>query len=153
MCADNHSHKPGLLRSLFANKCPRCRRGNLFIYRNPFDLRHMMQMPENCPVCGQQYEIEVGFFYGTGFVSYALSVIVCVASFIAWKVFVGMSLHDNRLFWWIGINGILLLVLQPLLMRLSRAIWLYFFVYYDPKWYQRPAGVPERTNESVKNNW
>jgi uncharacterized protein (DUF983 family) len=153
MCADNHVHKPALLRSLFANKCPRCRRGNLFIYRSPFNLKHMMEMPENCPVCGQQYEIEVGFFYGTGFVSYALSVIVCVASFIAWKLFIGMSLHDNRLFWWIGINGILLLAIQPLLMRLSRAIWLYFFVYYDPHWMDRQPGASERTNQSLKDDW
>jgi len=155
MCADknNHAHKPGLLRSLFTNKCPRCRKGDLFAYSNPFDLKHMMQMPANCPVCGQQYEIEVGFFYGTGFVSYALAVIVCIVSFIAWKLLIGMSLHDNRLFWWIGINGVLLVALQPLLMRLSRAIWLYFFVYYDPLWESRQAGTPERTNESLKNDW
>ena len=150
---DLHVHKPGLLPSLFSNKCPRCRRGKLFAYGNPFDLRHMMEMPENCPVCGQQYEIEVGFFYGTGFVSYALSVIVCVASFIAWKVLIGMSLHDNRLFWWMGANGVLLLALQPILMRMSRAIWLYFFVYYDPKWADGTPGSPERTNPSLKNDW
>jgi len=48
------------------------------------------------------FEIEVGFWYGTGFVSYALAVVVCAASFIAWKVLIGMSLHDNRLFWWMA---------------------------------------------------
>lgn len=91
-----------------------------------------MKMNENCPVCGQPFEIEVGFWYGTGFVSYALAVAVCVATFIAWKVLIGMSLHDNRIFWWMGVNGLVLLLLQPLLMRLSRTIWLYFFVWYDP---------------------
>jgi len=96
-------------------------------------------MPENCPVCGQLFEIEVGFYYGTGFVSYALAVAISVASFVAWKVIVGMSLDDNRLFWWLGVNAVLLVVLQPLLMRLSRAIWIYFFVWYDPEWSSRPA--------------
>jgi uncharacterized protein (DUF983 family) len=153
MCAEKIVHTPGLLRSMFTNKCPRCRQGRLFTYSNPFDLKHMMQMPENCPVCGQHYEIEVGFFYGTGFVSYALSVIVCIASFIIWKLTIGMSLHDNRLFWWIGVNGFLLVALQPVLMRMSRAIWLYFFVWYDPEWEGRQAGVPERTNQSLKNDW
>jgi hypothetical protein len=90
-----------------------------------------MKMPDTCPVCGQPVEIEVGFYYGTGFVSYALAVAISVASFIAWKVLVGMSLNDNRLFWWLGVNALLLVVLQPLLMRLSRTIWIYFFVRYD----------------------
>jgi hypothetical protein len=111
----------------------------------------MMKMPETCPVCGQPFEIEMGFYYGTGFVSYALA--VSVASFIAWKVIIGMSLEDSRLFWWLGVNALLLLGLQPVLMRLSRVIWIYFFVYYDPNWSEVPAGALERTNEEIKNDW
>lgn len=91
-----------------------------------------MKMPERCPVCGQLFEIEPGFWYGTGFVSYALAVAVSVATFIAWKVLIGFSLDDNRLFWWMGVNGLILVLVQPLLMRLSRTIWLNFFVRYDP---------------------
>jgi hypothetical protein len=113
----------------------------------------MMKMPEHCPVCGQPFEIEVGFYYGTGFVSYALAVLVSVISFVAWKLTLGMSLEDNRLFWWLGVNAILLLALQPVLMRLSRAIWIYFFVWYDPAWMEGPPGAPERTNEELKNDW
>lgn len=153
MCAANDHYKPGLLLSVLRNKCPRCRRGDMFTYRNPYELKRMMKMPETCPVCGQPLEIEVGFYYGTGFVSYALAVAVSVASFIAWKVIIGMSLEDSRLFWWLGVNALLLLGLQPMLMRLSRVIWIYFFVYYDPNWSEVPAGAPERTNEEMKNNW
>ena len=91
-----------------------------------------MHMNETCSVCGQRFEIEPGFWYGTGFVSYALAVAVSVATFIAWKVLIGISLSDNRLFWWMGVNGVLLVLLQPVLMRLSRTIWLNFFVHYDP---------------------
>ena len=86
----------------------------MFTYHNPYELKRMMKMPETCPVCGQPFEIEVGFYYGTGFVSYALAVAVSVASFIAWKVIIGMSLQDSRLFWWLGVNALLLLGLQPL---------------------------------------
>lgn len=153
MCADKDNHKPGLLTSILANKCPRCRRGSMFLYRNPYKLKDMMKMPELCPVCGQPMEIEVGFYYGTGFVSYALAVMVCVASFIAWKLLIGMSLQDNSLFWWLGANAVLLLVLQPVLMRLSRTIWLSFFVWYDPSWKDGPPAAPERTNEDLKNDW
>ena len=153
MCANKDSHRPGLILSVLRNKCPRCRRGDLFTYRNPYDLRRMMKMPEHCPVCGQPLEIEVGFYYGTGFVSYALAVLVSAISFVAWKLTLGMSLQDNRLFWWLGVNAILLLALQPVLMRLSRAIWIYFFVWYDPAWMEGPPVAPERTNEDLKNDW
>ena len=90
-------------------------------------------MNETCPVCGQRTEIEPGFYYGTGYVSYALSIAICVASFIAWWLIIGLSIHDSRLFWWLGFNALLLLGLQPWLMRLSRTLWLSWFVKYDPK--------------------
>ena len=91
-------------------------------------------MYERCPECGQPYELEVGFWYGTGFVSYGLSIALTVVSFVAWYIFIGMSVRDNRFFWWMGINIGLLIVLQPWLMRLSRVIYLYFFVKYDPNY-------------------
>lgn len=91
-------------------------------------------MPTHCEECSQQFELEVGFWYGTGYVSYALSVALSVASFVAWYVLIGMSTQDNRFFWWLGINIFLLIVLQPWLMRISRVIYLYFFVRYDPNY-------------------
>lgn len=93
-------------------------------------------MHEKCPTCGQRLEVEPGFYYGTGYVSYALAVALSVASFVAWCVIIGISLNDNRFFWWMGCNAVLLIVLQPYLMRLSRAVWLSFFVRYDPGWEQ-----------------
>ena len=108
-------------------------------------------MPDKCPVCGQQVEVEVGFYYGTGYVSYALSIAVCVASLIAWWLFIGFSIYDNRIFWWLGVNALLLLALQPLLMRWSRTIWMAFFVYYDENWYQGPPEGTGRSNATFKN--
>ena len=89
-------------------------------------------MPERCPECGQKYELEPGFWYGTGYVSYALSVAFSVTSFVAWFVLIGMSTSDNRFFIWLTLNILLLVFLQPWIMRLSRVIYLYFFVSYDP---------------------
>lgn len=94
-------------------------------------------MHTNCSECGQPFELEPGFWYGTGYVSYALSVALSVASFVAWYVLIGMSTQDNRFFYWMGFNIFLLIVLQPWLMRLSRVIYLYFFVSYDPKFKER----------------
>ena len=115
-------------------RCPRCRKGPMFKDNNPFrklKLSYIFDMPDNCPVCNQKYDLEPGFWYGTGYVSYALAVAVSVTTFIAWLVLIGVSVDDNRIFYWLGFNCVLLVVIQPWLMRLSRVIYLYIFVKYD----------------------
>lgn len=93
-------------------------------------------MNEYCPVCHQRTEIEVGFYYGTGYVSYALGVAFVVSVFVAWAVLAGLSIYDNSLFWCMGVAIAGLIVLQPVLMRLSRSIWLSWFVKFDKNWRQ-----------------
>ncbi|HVU99055.1 MAG TPA: hypothetical protein VHE34_27725 [Puia sp.] len=134
------SSKKGYLSAVLHNKCPRCREGDLFADPNPYHLKKGTRMHAACPVCGQPTEIERGFYYGTGYVSYALSVALSTATFVAWWVLVGFSLHDARFFWWIGINAALLVILQPLLMRLSRSLWISWFVHYDPEWKEHISG-------------
>lgn len=124
--------KPNYLWSMFTMKCPRCRKGPMFKSKNPWNLKKVFDMPKRCQECNQPFELEVGFWYGTGYVSYALTVAFSLASFAAWWFLIGMSTDDNRFFWWLGINIFLLIALQPWLMRLSRVIYLYFFVKYNP---------------------
>ena len=128
---------PSYLWSILTMRCPRCRKGSMFhpghAYQK-FSLAHIFSMPERCPECGQKFEMEQGFWYGTGYVSYALAVAISVASFIAWWVLIGISVDDSRIFAWLGFNAVLLLVLQPWMMRLSRVIYLYFFVSYNPNY-------------------
>ena len=99
--------------------CLRCREGKLF--EKPLNLKFsgIMKMNKNCPVCGKPTELEVGFYYGTSYVSYALTVALSVASAVAWWVIIGFSLSDNRFVYWIIFNAILLLILQPWMMRFS----------------------------------
>jgi len=54
-------------------------------------LSHTFDMYDECPHCLQKYELETGFWYGTGYVSYALTVALSVATFIAWWVIIGVS--------------------------------------------------------------
>lgn len=145
--------KPGYLLSVLNNRCPRCRKGGIYQTSNPYDLGNTVKMKETCPECGQPTEIEVGFYYGTGYVSYALSTAVSVASFLLWWLIIGFSLDDSRFFWWLGVNAFLLVVMQPLLMRLSRTLWLSWFVSYDPNWKSNKAEAPERLNKEQGNNW
>lgn len=126
--------KKTYLYSVVANKCPRCREGDLFVSPNAYKSGQALNMHENCEVCGQATEIEVGFYYGTGYVSYALTVAFSVATLVAWWVLIGFSLDDNRFFWWMGTNAVLMIVMQPLFMRLSRSIWLSWFVKYERDW-------------------
>lgn len=109
---------------------------------NPYSslkLSRIFEMHESCPVCHQKFDLEPGFWYGTGYVSYALTVAISVATFVAWYVLVGVSFNDNRVFWWLGINTFLLVLLQPWIMRISRVIYLYFFVSYDPEYDIKPG--------------
>ena len=117
-------------------KCPRCRRGHMFYEPNAWKLKKTLKMPAKCPECGQPFELEVGFWYGTGYVSYALSFFLSVATFVAWWVTVGMSTQDHRFFYWMGLNAVFLIGMQPWIMRLSRVVYLYFFVSYDPEYKQ-----------------
>ena len=127
--------RPNYYWSMLTMKCPRCRRGPMFKDANHFKklkLSHIFDMHDNCPVCNQKYDLEQGFWYGTGYVSYALAVAVSATTFVAWLVLIGISTDDNRIFWWLGLNSFLLVVIQPWLMRLSRVIYIRFFVKYDP---------------------
>ena len=143
--------KETYLISVLNNKCPRCRKGNIFYSSNAYKFGEFTRMNETCPVCGQPTEIEVGFYYGTGYVSYALTVGFSVATFIAWWVLIGFSLDDTRFFWWMGTNAVLMILMQPLFMRLSRSIWLSWFVKYEKDWEKNPLEKPERVIPGQEN--
>jgi hypothetical protein len=113
-----------------------------------------MVMNETCQVCRQPSELEVGFYYGTGYVSYGLTVVLSIISLILWWILIGLSTKDDRFFWWVGINAVLLILLQPWLMRFSRSLWISWFVKYDPDWkHNQPIDVSERLNPDQATNW
>jgi uncharacterized protein (DUF983 family) len=138
--------KPSLFLSIVTMRCPHCRRGPMFKTSNAYKnkLKSIFDMYDNCPVCGQKFDLETGFWYGTGYVSYALAVAVSVATFLTWLVLIGVSTDDNRIFAWLVFNGVLLLLLQPWLMRLSRSIYIYIFVKYDAN-YKEPLSKESNT--------
>jgi uncharacterized protein (DUF983 family) len=145
--------KPNFLTSMLGCKCSRCRTGKMFKNDISISNKKNMEMPQNCPACGQPLELEVGFYYGTGYVSYALTVAISVATFIAFWVIYGISIDDNSLYIYLVINGIVLLLSLPYIMRLSRTIWLSFFVKYDPDWKSKEAEQPERIVKEHMGNW
>ena len=153
MCAKKYDEKPNLLLSLLTSKCTRCRRGDMFRDKNPYNLKHTMKMNDCCPVCGQPLDMEPGFYYGTNMISYALAVLVCIVTFFLWWAAIGFSLQDTRFFWWIGVNAFILIALQPVLMRISRTVWLAFFVKYSPQWREGDIVAQYSVNKEHQNNW
>ena len=153
MCAEIKDEKPNLILSIIKCKCTRCRRGDMFKTKNPYHLKSFMKMHERCTVCNQPLDLEPGFYYGTNMISYTLAVLICVFTFFLWWLTIGFSLQDSRFFWWIGINALLLIVLQPPLMRISRAVWLSFFVRYSPKWREGDIVEQFNVNKEQAGNW
>lgn len=135
--------KPNYLWSMLTLRCPRCRRGDMFRNKNPYkklSLHNILNMYDHCPVCRQKYELEPGFWIGTSYVSYGVMVAISAISFMMWWFIVGISVDDNRVFYWIIFNGLLLLFIQPWVMRLSRLIYLNFFVKYNEN-YDKEEGI------------
>lgn len=122
--------KPALLPSILKMKCPNCRKGNMFTNKHILPLGSMLQMPEHCPECGQKMELEPGFYYGTGYVSYGLTVGLLAMVFVAYALIFGLSYKDNSIFIALFSAVAICVLLQPWLMRISRVLYLYMFVKY-----------------------
>ncbi len=107
-------------------KCPRCYQGDLF--NKPFKFKDPLSMPERCNHCDQKFEPAPGFYYGAMFISYALSSFLFLAIAGIGIIFLGMTV--NQVFAIIITLGILLFFYTA---RISRVLWIYFEVKYDPK--------------------
>lgn len=114
-------------------KCPCCRKGRMFTNPTIFPLKHMLDMPERCEVCGQKMELEIGFYYGTGYVSYGLVVGMMAIYAVVFSIYPGFSYNDNSVYWFLGTAIAVISLLQPWLMRLSRVLYLYMFVKFGQR--------------------
>lgn len=114
--------------SIITGSCPVCHEESMYKESNPYKLKHIHDMHEHCSNCGTKYQIEPSFFYGAMYVSYALGVAVAVATFIITYFFMGLEVFAS----FMSIIGVLIL-LMPVMMRLSRNIWINLFFSYKPK--------------------
>lgn len=113
------------LYSILHHKCPRCHEGNLYL-TGPYHLRSFMKMPEACPHCGQRYMLEPSFYAGAMYVSHALQVALLTTVYVALRVLFNPP-AEVYIYTTIGLAVLLL----PVTLRLSRAIYINFFVSYD----------------------
>ena len=113
--------------SIIKLKCPHCQEGNLFIIQNPYNLKMFDKMPDKCPVCGEDFIRESGFYWGAMMVSHATTTVVAVVVHFTVYAFVGWETIPN-----VVSLIVVILVLFPIVFRSSRAIWINIFVDYDP---------------------
>ena len=112
--------------SIFGMKCPKCHEGEIFQDPNPYHFKNLFKIYDHCDHCGQKFEPEPNFYYGSMYVSYAYSVAIFVASWVIGKFFLGLSIGEIFI-----LIAVALLFLTPYMFRLSRVTWLNFFIHYD----------------------
>lgn len=118
--------KGSKLYSIFTSTCPVCQKGDMYLEKNPYKISKLMDMHENCSNCGKKFKIEPSFFFGAMYVSYGVGVAIAIAAFIISYFFVGLDRNYSFL-----VIILTLAVLFPLIVRLSRNIWINFFVPFD----------------------
>jgi uncharacterized protein (DUF983 family) len=116
------------LYAVVKQKCPRCQEGDLFEFKNSYRFKDITTMYKMCRHCDLKYEVEPGFFYGAMYISYGLT--VALWAILAVSIF---TFYKMSPWLFLGIGIALLLLLMPLIYRLSRAIWLNMFVAYNPE--------------------
>lgn len=114
--------------SVFTGTCPVCQNESMYKEPNPYKLGKVFQMYERCSHCNTKYKIEPSFFYGAMYVSYGVGIAFAVAAFVIGNLFLKLNLL-NTFFVIVGT----LLVFFPVILRLSRNIWINIFMHYGKK--------------------
>jgi len=116
------------LYSILFNKCPRCHNGDFFEINHIFNWKKFDKMHKSCPVCGEKYTPEPGFYFGAMYVSYALYVGFIITTFVGFVLM--LDVDPIRLLYFL-IPA--LIALTPFFFRIARRIWINIFVKYDKK--------------------
>ncbi|MDT0606790.1 DUF983 domain-containing protein [Croceitalea rosinachiae] len=119
--------KGSKLYSILTGSCPKCHNESMYMNQNPYNLTQLFKMHERCSHCQTKYKIEPSFFYGSMYVSYGVGIAFALAAFVIAFLIIGASLKNT----FIAIV-ITMIVFLPIIIRLSRNIWINIFMKYDP---------------------
>lgn len=106
---------------ILEEKCPKCGQGKVFIKKGNPLLFQMPKMHENCTVCAHKFEKEPGYFFGSMYVSYGMTVaemliVFAIAHFFV-KSYIGM----------VSLIALFSVLLSTFNFRISRMVWIYMF--------------------------
>ncbi len=121
------SQNSNILKSVFKFKCPKCHVGDLFSNTAIYQYKGFFDMPNNCPKCNQDFQIETGFYLGAMFVSYALAVVLNLFVFVCFLIFDAYELIS-----FLVVAAIILLITMPYVIKVSRSLWIALSISYNP---------------------
>lgn len=88
----------------------------------------MLDMPDNCSVCKQDFKIEPGFYIGALWTSYPIVVVFGIILFLILNFVFQLTFFPTAF-----IIASSLIIMQPPIMRWGRALWIAISIKYDAK--------------------
>ena len=133
---DNSEFIDSTALALLQLRCPRCHQGNMFTH-SALNVTKFARMPAECPVCGQTFEPEPGFYFGSMYITFAFN----VATTLVLGVLIYYLLGNPDTWVYVAIVTVATVVFTPVILRYSRALMLYLFggVQYNKNWKRRGA--------------
>ena len=119
--------KGSKIYSILRGKCPRCHEGNFFKYTFTMNIFKVNKIEKKCSKCDIKYMIEPAFYFGALYVSYGITVAICIVTFITSKIIFDLALLSS----FIAVFIVLILFI-PVNLRLSRILWINIFINYKP---------------------
>ena len=114
------------LYSIFTGTCPKCHQESMYKTKNPYILSDVLKINDHCSNCKLKYRLEPSFFYGSMYVSYGVGIAFSVIAFL-----ISYLIFESSLMGGFIAIVITMIVSGPIIMRLSRNIWINMFVNYD----------------------
>jgi uncharacterized protein (DUF983 family) len=129
------------LYSITTNTCPKCQEGSFFKTSNPYDLHNFDKINSSCPYCRESFQREPGFYIGSMYISYALSVALTVSVFVLFVLVLDLDIY-------VVLGGLipLIIILFPVFFRKARIIWLNIFVKYNPEKAEKARALKKGTS-------
>ena len=119
--------KGSKIYSILRGKCPRCHEGDFFKYTFTMNIFKVNKIEKKCSQCDLKYMIEPAFYFGALYVSYGITVAICIVTFITSKIIFDLALLSS----FIAVFIVLILCI-PVNLRLSRILWINMFINYKP---------------------
>ncbi|APY01065.1 uncharacterized protein DUF983 [Lacinutrix venerupis] len=119
-------NKGSKIYAIITGVCPKCHEESMYTNKNPYAITQLFSMHEKCSNCNTKYKIEPSFFYGSMYVSYGVGIAFAVAAFVISYLILNCSLN-------VAIISIVAsqIVFYPIIVRLSRNIWINIFIKYN----------------------
>ncbi|MBL7558879.1 DUF983 domain-containing protein [Olleya sp. YSTF-M6] len=114
------------LNSILLGSCPVCQNESMYTVNNPYKVTSTLTMEERCSHCSTKYKIEPSFFFGAMYVSYPVGLI-----FGSFSLFISYMVLEFSLLISYIILVLFMLLCLPIILRLSRNIWINIFMHYD----------------------